>query len=237
MVADAKLALAQLTTALKGKIAPDTFRSWRDRLRGRNSNKTQEQEATLSTSAMPIHPLRLCKEIRDFMERDAILCVDGQEILNYGRQAIPTYVARHRLNSGAFGTMGVGMPFGLGAKAACPDKQVIVLHGDGSFGMNAMEFDTAVRHGLASAHRHQSERRLDRRSAEGTSRPRPRLHRFDQMAQALGGYGEFVEKPDDVRPALERGMTAVRKGQPALINVVTDWRARATTADFTRYAT
>ena len=93
-------------------------------------------------------PLRLCKEIRDFMDRDCILCVDGQEILNYGRQAIPQFTARHRINSGAFGTMGVGMPFGVGAKVAKPDKQVIVLHGDGSFGMNAMEFDTAMRHNL-----------------------------------------------------------------------------------------
>src|SRR5262249_9914704 len=75
VVADAKTALAQLTTALKGKITPDTFRSWRDRLRGRNSSKLQEQEETLSNGATPIHPLRLCKEIRDAMGRDAILCV------------------------------------------------------------------------------------------------------------------------------------------------------------------
>ena len=59
---------------------------------------------------------------------------------------MPTFSPRHRLNSGPFGTMGVGLPFGIGAKVACPDKQVIVVHGDGSFGMNAMEIDTAVRH-------------------------------------------------------------------------------------------
>jgi len=237
VVADAKLALAQLTQALRGKITPDTFRSWRDRLRGRNSSKTQEQEEILSTSATPIHPLRLCKEIRDFMDRDAILCVDGQEILNYGRQAIPTYVARHRLNSGAFGTMGVGMPFGIGAKVACPDKQVIVLHGDGSFGMNAMEFDTAVRHKLAIL----TVISLNGGWTGDPQKERPGRDlgytRFDQMAAALGGYGELVEKPDGIRPALERAMAAVSKGQPALVNVVTDWRARATTADFTRYVT
>jgi thiamine pyrophosphate-dependent acetolactate synthase large subunit-like protein len=237
VVADAKLALAQLTAALKGRITPDTFRSWRDRLRGRNSSKLQEQEETLSNGATPIHPLRLCKEIRDFMDRDAVLCVDGQEILNYGRQAIPTYVARHRLNSGAFGTMGVGMPFGIGAKVACPDKQVIVLHGDGSFGMNAMEFDTAVRHKLPI---------LTVISLNGGWTGDPKKERpgrdlgytrFDRMAQALGGYGELVEQPDAIRPALDRAMAAVAKGPPALVNVVTHWRARATTADFTRYVT
>jgi acetolactate synthase-1/2/3 large subunit len=94
--------------------------------------------------------LRLCKEVRDFVDRDAILVVDGQEILNYGRQSIPTFVARHRLNSGAFGTMGVGLPFGIGAKVAKPDTQVLVLHGDGSFGLNAMELDTAARFNIPS---------------------------------------------------------------------------------------
>lgn len=237
VVADAKLALAQLAQALKGKITRETFHTWRDRLRGRNSSKTQEQEETLSTNATPIHPLRLCKEIRDFMDRDAILCVDGQEILNYGRQAIPTFVARHRLNSGAFGTMGVGMPFGIGAKAACPDKQVIVLHGDGSFGMNAMEFDTAVRLKLPIL----TVISLNGGWTGDPQKERPGRDlgytRFDKMAQALGGYGEMVEQPDRIRPALERAMAAVAKGQPALVNVMTDWRARATTADFTRYVT
>ena len=66
----------------------------------------------------PIHPLRLCREIRDFISRDTILVVDGQEILNYGRQTIPGFQPGHRLNSGPFGTMGVGLPFGIGAKAA-----------------------------------------------------------------------------------------------------------------------
>ena len=75
-------------------------------------------------------PLRffntLTRQVEDFMPREAILCVDGQEILNYGRQSIPTHVAGHRLNSGPFGTMGVGMPFGVGAKMAKPDTPVIV---------------------------------------------------------------------------------------------------------------
>src|SRR5690606_16563516 len=90
----------------------------------------------------------LCKEIRDFIDRDAVLVVDGQEILNYGRQSLPTFVAGHRLNSGPFGTMGVGLPFGIGAKAAKPEAQVVVLHGDGSFGLNGMELDTSIRHKL-----------------------------------------------------------------------------------------
>ena len=71
------------------------------------------------------------RKCANFAKRDAILCVDGQETLNYGRQTMPTFEPGHRLNSGPFGTMGVGLPFGIGAKVACPDKQVIVVHGDG----------------------------------------------------------------------------------------------------------
>ncbi len=184
-----------------------------------------------------MHPLRLCKEVRDFIDRDGILCVDGQEILNFGRQAIPTFTPGHRLNSGVFGTMGVGLPFGLGAKVAKPDKQVVVLHGDGSFGLNAMEFDTLVRHGIpvlviislnggwtADPNKEKPGRELG-------------YTRFDKMAEALGGYGEFVEEPDEIRPALERAAAEVAKGTPALVNVKTDWTARASTTAFTDYST
>ena len=74
-------------------------------------------------SAQPIHPLRLCRELRDVMPRDAILCVDGQGILNFARQAIPTFMQALRLNSGTFGTMGVGLPRGLGATTARPGRR------------------------------------------------------------------------------------------------------------------
>jgi thiamine pyrophosphate-dependent acetolactate synthase large subunit-like protein len=141
------------------------------------------------------------------------------------------------MNSGVFGTMGVGLPLGVGAKLAAPDRQVVVLHGDGSFGMNAMEFDTAVRHGVAV---------LVVISQNGGwtgdpdhSKPGRDLGypRYDRIAETLGGHGEHVENPDDIRPALERAAAAVAAGKPALVNVVTDWRARATTAPFTLYTT
>ena len=96
----------------------------------------------------PIHPLRLCREVRDFLDRDATLIVDGQEILNFGRQSIPTFTPGSRLNSGPFGNIGTGVPFGMAAKIARPDKQVLVLTGDGSFGFNGIELDSAVRNNV-----------------------------------------------------------------------------------------
>jgi thiamine pyrophosphate-dependent acetolactate synthase large subunit-like protein len=237
VIGDAKTVLTQLTSGIKGSVTPDSYSGWRERLRGRNSSKTAEQEEILSNPKTPVHPLRLCKEIRDFMDRDGILCVDGQEILNFGRQAIPTFTAGHRINSGCFGTMGVGLPFGVGAKVAKPDKQVVVLHGDGSFGLNAMELDTLVRHKLPI---------LVVISLNGGWTADPKKEkpgrdlgytRFDKMAEALGCYGEFVENPDDIAEALRRGQAAVSKGQPALINVKTDHTARATTTAFSNYST
>jgi acetolactate synthase-1/2/3 large subunit len=185
----------------------------------------------------PIHPLRLCDEIKNFMRRDAILVVDGQEILNYGRQSMPTFVAGHRLNSGPFGTMGVGLPFGIGAKIAKPDKQVIVVHGDGSFGLNALELDTAVRHNTPI---------LVVVSLNGGwtadpdgNKPGRNLGytRFDKMAESLGCYGEYVEQPGEIRPALDRAQREVDRGSVALVNVKTDHRARAGTAAFATYST
>lgn len=235
VVADAKMALAQLTAAARTRIDAHRYAAWRELLRKQNHIKSEEQEAVLRDDSTPIHPLRLCREVRDVMPRDAILCVDGQEILNFARQTIPTFQPRHRLNSGTFGTMGVGLPLGIGAKVACPDKPVIVLHGDGSFGLNAMEFDTAVRHKLPIL----TVISLNGGWTGDRTLPGSDLGytRFDRVAVALGGHGEFVERPDDIRPALLRGLAAVRSGQPALVNVVTDCRARATTAAFTKYVT
>jgi acetolactate synthase-1/2/3 large subunit len=187
---------------------------------------------------VPIHPLRLCKEVRDFLKRDAILIVDGQEILNFGRQSIPTFVPGHRLNSGTFGCMGVGLPFGLGAKVAKPDKQVVVLHGDGSFGINAMEMDTAVRHKIPVVCVISNNGGWTANTSWGMPLPKPGRNlgrtRYDRVAIELGAHGECVEKPNEIRPALER---AYASGKPALVNVMTSDQARAQTVRFSAYTT
>lgn len=229
---DAGAVLGQFLAAADGRLR-GRFERWTAYLAELNEEKRLDAERALATGQLPVHPLRLCREVRDFLDRDAILCVDGQEILNYGRQSIPTYVPGHRLNSGPFGTMGVGLPFGLGAKVAKPDKQVVVLHGDGSMGLNAMELDTAVRHGIDVV-------TVVSNNGGWTAADRPKAGRelgytrFDLMATALGCHGEHVEHPDEIRPALER---AARSGRPAVVNVVTDPAARARTAAFATYST
>jgi len=237
IVGDVGTVMRQLLAAGSGRVDGGRFADWRGKLASIEAEKRPEAEKAMSTNNTPIHPLRLCKEVRDFIDRDAILVVDGQEILNYGRQSIPTFLPRHRINSGTFGTMGVGMPMGVGAKAAFPDKQVIVLHGDGSFGLNCMELDTATRHKLPI---------IVVVSLNGGWTADPKKEkpgrdlgytRFDLFAQSLGCHGEQVEKPEDIRPALERAKNAIKNGKPALVNVVTDFTARAVTVRFTKTAT
>ena len=229
--------------ALDGRATPERLQSWRRKLEDGEAAKRVAPGANKALDGEPIHPVRLCEEIAGFMQRDAILVVDGQEILNYGRQSMPTFTPGHRLNSGPFGTMGVGLPFGLGAKIAKiakiakPDKQVIVVHGDGSFGMNAMELDTAVRHKIPV---------LVVISLNGgwTADPKGEkpgrnlgYTRYDKMAETLGCYGEYVVRPDEIRPALERAQRHVDDGRVAVVNVVTDYRARAGTLAFSVYQT
>jgi acetolactate synthase-1/2/3 large subunit len=234
IVGDAKTVLRQMLDLVQGKFDPRKETPWIAALREQDMKGQARLEPFLNSDEVPIHPLRLCKEVRDFLDRDAILVVDGQEILNYGRQSIPTFVPGHRLNSGPFGTMGVGVPFGLGAKAAKPDKQVLVLHGDGSFGMNAMEMDTAVRHNLPVV-------TVISLNGGWTADPEGGkigrdlgYKRYEKMMDAFGGHGEYVEQPREIRPALER---AFASGKPAIVNVKTDYRARATTMRFTNYMT
>jgi thiamine pyrophosphate-dependent acetolactate synthase large subunit-like protein len=235
IAADVKTVLTQLSAALDGQSPIASYATWRDRLEKIEMERRPKTEARLANDQVPIHPLRLCKEIREFIDRDAILCVDGHEILTFGRQTIPSFVPGHRLNSGPFGMMGVGLPFGLGAKAADPSKQVVVLHGDGSFGLNGMEIDSAMRNNLPL---------LVIISLNGgwTADPKgtrqgSRLGytRYDKLAEALGCHGEFVEHPDQIRGALERANAAVKNGQCALVNVVTDAGAAGEGTAFSVY--
>ena len=231
---DARAVLEQLTREARGKIDPNRYSRWVSKLKVLDTEKASEMDKQMSSEDTPIHPLRLCREVRDFLKRDAILVVDGQEILNYGRQSIPTYVPGHRLNSGAFGCMGVGLPFGVGAKIAKPATQVVVLHGDGSFGINGMEIDTAVRHKVPVLC-------VISNNGGWTADPKQDkpgrnlgYSRYDKMAMDFGAHGEYCEKPHEIRPALER---AAASGKPAVVNVVTDYRARASTIRFSAYST
>lgn len=237
IVGDCKAVLGQLLQGLKGRVNPDHYADWRRTLQEGEAAKRAAAGANKYAEDGDIHPVRMLEEVKNFAKRDAILCVDGQETLNYGRQTMPTFSPGHRLNSGPFGTMGVGLPFGVGAKVAKPDKQVIVVHGDGSLGLNVMELDTAIRHkipllvvvSLNGGWTGDPKREKPGRDLGYT--------RYDRICEALGGYGEYITQPEDIRPALERAQKKVDEGMVALVNVRTDYRARFAGVAFSDYST
>lgn len=236
IVGDARLVLQQLTQEAGGKFDPHQETAWVAQLAAKQRTNMERSAPLLHSDTTPVHPLRLCKEVRETISRDTILVVDGHEILNFARQSIPVYAAGGSLNAGPHGCMGVGVPFGIGAKVAAPDKPVLVLSGDGAFGWNGMEMDSAIRHNIpivvvVSNNAGFTSRQTGYMTA-GDKQGRQNVgrelghQRYDKLVEALGGYGEYVENPADIKAAIER---AFASGKPSLVNVCTDPDAQATT--------
>jgi acetolactate synthase-1/2/3 large subunit len=222
IVGDTKEILNQLLTELGKKRMPQRT-AWLEKVRASEAGRVKALEPLLNSNAVPIHPLRLLKEVRDFLDRDAIIVGDGGDIVSFAAQVLKTHYPGHWLDTGKLGCLGVGTGFAMAAKLAKPDKQVLIVHGDGSFGLNGMEFDTMVRHNIPVV------------SVIGNNccwmpivegDPGLARHlggaRYDKMVAALGGHGEFVERPRQIRSALKR---AFASGLPAAINVMIDQKA------------
>ncbi len=177
---------------------------------------------------MPIHPLRLAKEINDFLTEDSIFIGDGGDIVTISASVIQTRRPGQWLDPGPLGTLGVGMPFAIAAKVALPHKEAFILFGDGAFGFNGFEFDTAVRFKLPvvsvvgnnAAWNQIRYGQIARYGVErGDTANLLAATRYDRIVEALGGHGEHVEQPRDIRPALERARAS---GLPACVNVPID---------------
>jgi acetolactate synthase-1/2/3 large subunit len=200
---------------------------WRDQLREIEDAAEAKVQANLNSDEVPIDSQRMCREVRDWLDTlDAPIVIgDGGDIVATAAKIIPVKGEGAWMDPGPLGTLGVGAPFALAAQLSHPEKRVVIVYGDGSFGLNGFEFDTAVRFGLPiigivgnDAAWGQMMRpqgavmgwdRLD-----GTLLNRTR---YDKVVEALGGHGELVERPDELRPALER---AAASGKPALVNVM-----------------
>jgi acetolactate synthase I/II/III large subunit len=190
-----------------------------------NEKRAAEQEE-LNDPRAPLHPLRLYNELAQVLDRDAIVIGDGGDFVSYAGRVIETYEPGCWMDPGPFGCLGAGPGYALAAKLARPDRQVCLLLGDGAFGFGGMEFDTLVRHdvpvvavmgnnGIWALEKHPMEF-LYGYSVAADLQPECR---YDQVVEALGGHGELVRGPDELRPALER---AFASGKPALVNVLTD---------------
>jgi thiamine pyrophosphate-dependent acetolactate synthase large subunit-like protein len=193
-----------------------------------------EERASVSANSdsIPIHPLRLMKEIRELLPRNAIVVEDGHDTLGFCRHSIPSFEPGHRINPGTLGNVGVGVPFGMGAKAAKPDAPVVVISGDSAFGWNGMEIDTCVRENLPITVIICNNAGITARSADASMMPSQDLGWSDhqRIAEAFGGVGTRVEWPDELKPALAEALSS---GQTTVVNVIVDkYVASATNTGF-----
>lgn len=205
--------------------AQDT-RAWVAQLRASETEKRAAEAAELTDGRSPLHPMRLYKELAEVVDRDAIIIGDGGDFVSYAGKVIDSYEPGCWMDPGPFGCLGSGPGYALAAKLARPDKQVVLMLGDGAFGFGGMEFDTLARHGVNvvgvmgnngiwALEKHPMEF-LYGYSVAAELTPRTR---YDQVVEALGGHGELVEKPEELKGALHRAFEA---GKPALVNVLTD---------------
>ena len=200
--------------------------SWVAHLRGKETEKRAAEREELEDDRSPLHPMRLYKELGEVIDRDAIVIGDGGDFVSYAGRVIDSYEPGCWLDPGPFGCLGTGPGYALAAKLARPDKQVVLLVGDGAFGFSGMEFDTLARHGVNvvavmgnngiwALEKHPMEF-LYGYSVAAELRPETR---YDEVVAALGGHGELVRRPAELKPALARAFEA---GRPALVNVLTD---------------
>jgi acetolactate synthase-1/2/3 large subunit len=200
--------------------------SWNESLRAAENEKRAAEQEELLDGRAPLHPMRLYHELQQVLDRDAIVIGDGGDFVSYAGRVIDTYAPGCWMDPGPYGCLGSGPGFALAAKLAHPDRQVCLLLGDGAFGFAGMEFDTLVRHGVPvvgvmgnngiwGLEKHPMEFLYGYSVAADLQ---PEL-RYDRVVEALGGHGELVSAPSELRPALER---AFASGKPALVNVLTD---------------
>jgi acetolactate synthase-1/2/3 large subunit len=168
-----------------------------------------------------VHPRAIFDAIAAVADPDYIAVADGGDLLSFARTGLQ---AKVYMDAGAFGCLGVGVPFAIAAALAMPDRQVLSVNGDGAFGINAMEIDTAVRHGakvvfVVSNNAAWNIERLDQEMNYGGRVVGTTLRHSDYaaLARALGAHGERVERAQDLQGALERALA----NAPALVDVVT----------------
>ena len=222
LLATPQIALEAILQAA-GDRQPSTDTDWAQTLRARHAERSDKLAASLRTAPAGsdglMHPNRVLAALRDALPDDSILVADGGDFLSFARVGLP---ASTYLDPGSLGCIGVGTPFGVAASLARPDQTVVVATGDGAFGFNAMELDTAVRHKapvlvvVANNGSWAIEVRDQQETHGKVVGTRLQFADHAAMARAFGMHAERVEKPEDLPGAIERALA----NRPALLDVV-----------------
>ena len=211
--------------SLRSAGGPDRS-AWVNELRAAENEKRAAEQDDLTDDRSPLHPMRVYGGLAQVIDRDTVVIGDGGDFVSFAGRMIDTYEPGCWMDPGPYGCLGAGPGAALAAKIANPDRQVCLLLGDGAFGFAGMEFDTFVRHGIPvvgvmgnngiwALEKHPMEFLYGYSVAADLQ---PGL-RYDEIVRTLGGHGELVERPEELRPALERAFSS---GKPARVNVLTD---------------
>ncbi|HMK66473.1 MAG TPA: thiamine pyrophosphate-dependent enzyme, partial [Thermodesulfobacteriota bacterium] len=204
------------------------FQPWVESLQKADKDGKEQARAMWECETLPIHPMRLAREVNAFMDReDDIVVADGGDTCTWMGMTRTVRQAGTYLDYGLYGCLAVGLPYAIAAKMKHPDKRVLAIMGDGSTGFNFMEYHTAIRKKVPivvvigndqawGMIMHSQTLRLGHHIPEGTELGWVDYHK---MVETLGGFGVCVEKPEDIRPALE---AAFASGKTACVNVKVD---------------
>ena len=223
IAADVGVATEQLLRAARGRNW-SARTDWLSGLEQLRRERDAERAAYAADDRAPLHPARVAAEVRAALPRDAVITADGGDFGHWVRGAMPVLAPGRWLHHFPLGGLGCAVPFALGARAVLPDTPIVAIAGDGGFGFSAMEFDTAVRHNLPivcvvgndaawGIELHVQQRIYGADRVVGSTLAPTR---YDRLVEALGGVGFQVERPAELRPALEQ---ALASGRPACINV------------------
>jgi acetolactate synthase-1/2/3 large subunit len=226
IVGDTGMVMAQLAEAAGTHPHGGTgaVRAWVSELRGKEIERWERMLPEIRSDATPINPLRLCKEIDDVLDEDTIVIGDGGDFVATAASVLRIAKIGQWLDPGPLGTLGVGPGYAMAAKLARPASRVIIVYGDGAFGLNGLEFEAFARQGIHvvgvigndAAWMQIRRGQVELYGQERAVATQLAFTRYDRVVEALGGHGEWVERPAEIRPALERALGA---GKPALVNV------------------
>jgi len=228
LIGDIGKVLKKLTENINRRKIKFNFKSWHKQTSAIRKKAWAETAKIRKSNKIPIHALRVIKAVEDVIGEDGMLVIDGGDTQAFSDGTYNVRLPGHYIKGGPLGCMGTGIPFALGIKAAMGDKKVALISGDGAFGMNFMEFETAIRHNLPfvavvcndqgwGMTKHQMWISFGRKTPTvGVDLP---FTPFHELAKELGGYGEMVDDPKDLEKAIERGFAS---GLPSIINVKTD---------------
>lgn len=231
IVGNTRAVLEQLDDAVGAGSSRPSSRphdEWLAQLQGVEEEKRTAQAVWEHSDEIPIHQLRLAHELNQILDEDTIVIADGGDVVGLAAKVLTITRPGQWMDPGPLGCLGVGLPFALAAQALYPHKKVIVLNGDGSFGLNGMEFDTAMRFNLPIVtvignDGQWGEIRLPQIALMGEERAvatelAPNV-RYEKIADVFGGYGEYVTDPNEIVPAIRR---AFASGKPSIVNVMID---------------